>query len=262
MTASLPSFRGLTHPRTGFPLRALGFTRSGKPIWPVMGGSEPAGEPTEPAKGGLQGGQEQPKPTPAPKKSSEPAKGSEGSAEGPNGYPENTPVAEMTDRQAAAYWRHQSRRHEDGRKAAQKALDDAKPKIDGYDALEAASRSEHERALDEAKKTTAEQVRAEERSKSALALVGAEFRAAAAGRLTAEQVAGFLDDLDRSKFLGSDGQPDLERIAARVDLWAPKPEVKRVDVGQGRRDTTTPSGVEAGRAAYQAKHGKKTSSTS
>lgn len=39
----LPTHPTLTHPLTGQPLQALGVTRSGRIIWPVLGGSEDAG---------------------------------------------------------------------------------------------------------------------------------------------------------------------------------------------------------------------------
>ena len=36
---------------------------------------------------------------------------------GPNGFPESTPIADMKPEHQAAYWKHQSRKHEDTAKA-------------------------------------------------------------------------------------------------------------------------------------------------
>lgn len=40
-TRSLPR----THPRTGAPLRPLGYRKNGRAIWPILGGSEPVNQP-------------------------------------------------------------------------------------------------------------------------------------------------------------------------------------------------------------------------
>lgn len=53
---TLPVHPTAMNPLTGQPLVAIGVTTRGTPIWPVMGGSQPAGEPAQPA----------PPPAPAP----------------------------------------------------------------------------------------------------------------------------------------------------------------------------------------------------
>lgn len=189
-------------------------------------------------------------PADPPKPGPPPAKGDDKPAEGPHGYPENTPVAEMSDRQAAAYWRHKARGHEDARKAVQSELAALKPKAEQYDELEAASKTEQERAVENAKKEAADQTRKEVEGKAALALVGAEFRAAAKGVLSAEALAGLLEDLDRSKYVQADGTVDLARIEKRVGELAPKAEKPPVDLGQGQRRTVTAKGVDAGRQLF------------
>lgn len=47
-------------------------------------------------------------------------------------------------------------------------------------------------------------------------LVRAEFRAAAAGRLDKDTLAAYLEDVDLTKFLGEDGEPDVKAIEARI----------------------------------------------
>lgn len=99
MNAVLP-----VHPHTR--LQAIAVLPSGRIVWPILGGSEDGGQPqgtTEPATG-------QPAPTP-------PAPAAPTPQTGDRGYPENTPVADMTAEQQAAYWRTHARKHEDRLKA-------------------------------------------------------------------------------------------------------------------------------------------------
>jgi hypothetical protein len=76
----------------------------------------------------------------------------------------------------------------------------------------AAAMSDTERAVAEA----------EQRGRSAaLASAGsrlakAEFKAAAAGKVSAESVDGFLEYADLSRFVGDDGEPDLKVIGAAI----------------------------------------------
>ena len=262
MTAALPLHPlNLLHPRTGEPLRALGYTKRGAPIWPVLGGSESQGEPNE---GGQQSVKPSPKPGPALKPSDD-GNGSQGAAEGAHGYPEGVAVAEMTMPQQLAYFRTKARREEDTRKSAQQERDTArserdafKPKADQYDQLLDSTKSEQERAVENAKSEAAKAARAEERTKGSLALVGAEFRAAAKGVLTADALAGLLEDIDRSRYVRDDGSVDLERIEKRVaDLAPPKQERERVDLGAGNRGGTKPSDLDVGRDLYAQRHPKK-----
>ena len=83
------------HPTTG--LQALGFTSRG-PIWPVMGGSQPLGEPNDPP----------PADPPADPPPNDPP------ADPPDrGFPANTPIKDMTAEQQAAYWKFHDRRKSD-----------------------------------------------------------------------------------------------------------------------------------------------------
>lgn len=103
------------HPRTG--VQALGFTKHGSPIWPVMGGSQPhgdqggdnaddAGDSGNGDQGDGSGGDS----------------GNQGGSQGSGsdkGFPENTPIAEMTDAERANYFKFHDRRKSDTLKAYQ-----------------------------------------------------------------------------------------------------------------------------------------------
>lgn len=102
-----------------------------------------------------------------------------------------------------------------------------------YDALEAASRTDQERAVEEARRAAA----AEAIAATAPRLVAAEFRAAAAGTgIKPEQLSELLEDLDLSKYLDKKGEVDVDRIQRKITALAPAPpEPSFPDLGGGRR---------------------------
>lgn len=120
----------------------------------------------------------------------------------------------------------QSRRDaEKARKATEKELAE----------LRQASMSEAEKAIEQAKA----EARREALADAGNRLVKAELRAAAAGKLGDEQVAALLE-LDLSRFITDDGEPDSDAIAKFVARFAPDPTengraTRTVDLGQGRR---------------------------
>jgi hypothetical protein len=88
------------------------------------------------------------------------------------------------------------------RKAAEKELD----------TLRKAAMSDQEKAIAEAKT----QALAEANKAAAPRLVRAEFKAAAAGKVAKEALDAYLEDVDLSKFVGDDGEPDTKAIEARI----------------------------------------------
>jgi hypothetical protein len=223
MGANMPDV--LIHPRTG--LRALGLTRAGLPIWPVLGAEDEP--PPDPPKG-------------------DPPKDPE------TGFPKDTPVAEMTAEQQAAYYKTQSRKHE-ARAKKYADYDEVKARADQYDKLAAASKTEQELAVEAAKAAARKEALAEANRKAAPRLVGAEFRAQAAGRLTAEQIAELTEDLDMARYLDDDGEVDTERVARKVNALAPKARTGPTAHGQGTREGTKLTGREAGLAEAQRRFG-------
>ncbi len=79
--------------------------------------------------------------------------------------------------------------------------------------LRKAAMSDQERAVAEARTAGAtEAARA-----AAPRLVRAEFRAAAAGQVDRQTLDAYLEDVDLTKFIGDDGEPDLKAIAKRIE---------------------------------------------
>lgn len=128
---------------------------------------------------------------------------------------------EEFDRRISARLRRETAKYRD--------YDTLKSKAEQYDALAAASRTDQERVAAEAQ----EQGFNAAMSKAVPRLVRAEFRAAAAGRLTGDQLDALVEDLDLTKYVDDDGEPDLAKIARKVDAVAPKAPAP--SFGQGNR---------------------------
>lgn len=173
------------------------------------------------------------------------------------GYPDKTPVAEMPTDQQAAYWKHQARKHED----RVKSMADYETVKAERDQLKQATQTDAEKAIEAAKAEAAEAARAEARKETLPALVKAEFKAAAAGKIPADRLATILDPLDLTKFLDAAGaEVDTDKVQQYVDGLAPDGK-KWPDMGQGRRgDTTRTTGVGAGKSLYEERRGAKKTS--
>jgi len=148
--------------------------------------------------------------------------------------------------------------------------EDLKTKAARLEEIEAANRSEQEKAVDKARREAEEAARKEERGKAAARIVKAEIRAAAGGRLADPEDAVRL--LDLSEFtVNDDGDVDGKAIKAAIDkLVESKPYLatstgngdgfKRLtDLGQGRRGSGSgKASVARGRELYESRHGRKT----
>jgi hypothetical protein len=167
----------------------------------------------------------------------------------------------MTPEQQAAYWKAQSRKHED-RVKAMGDYDDLKAKAGQFDQLAAASRTEHEKAIDDAKTEAARAAEGRVRSEMAGEMVTAHIRATVAGRLPEDKLAAALTGLDASKFMTAEHKVDADKVTAWVTAIVPAAPAptRPPDVGQGRRNggTSATSGIETGRDLYRERHPKKT----
>lgn len=197
------------------------------------------------------------------------------------GFPANTPIAEMTVAQQAAYWKFQARKHENTVKA-QGDYADLKAKAEEYQKLVAASQTEHERAVAEARR----QGHAEALQSAGGQLVEQWIRAAASGRLPEDSVNALLEGVDRNRFLAPGGAGvDTDRVYAfvnslipaaaapqQVPVPAPAPITQPVsgyvpapsggpDFGQGQAPSTRPAGLAAGREIARQRFGKAPSPT-
>lgn len=161
----------------------------------------------------------------------------------------------MTLEQERNYWRYHSRRHEATVKD-RGDYDDLKTKAAEADRLRQAQETAAEKAVREA----SEQARAAALAEHRPALVAAEFRAAAAGRIDAARLATLTEDIDLTRYLGANGAVDVAKVTAKVAAWAPPEQERRAgvkpDPTQGARNGKT-SGTDVGREMFENRRGRK-----
>lgn len=135
------------------------------------------------------------------------------SKDGDLGFPANTPVVEMTAEQQAAYWKHQSRKHEKNRKPTD--YDTTLADAEKWRQAQEAKQTPDEKSLSEAKAKG----RAEATSTLLHDAVRAELKAARP-HMTTEELNEFLEDVALDRFLSADGRLDAERVSRLADKLA------------------------------------------
>jgi len=159
-----------------------------------------------------------------------------------HGYPDDTPIAEMTIEQQAAYWKRQSRKHESEKKDLLAAANDPANQPVDREALKAELRQEIE-------------------AENLPTAVRDRFKSIIADRLSDEEFDSIIEDIDLNKFV-KDGSIDEDRITTKANLIAP-PAVKRVtrrqapNTHQGTRERQTTSSVASGKSLFEEFSGKK-----
>jgi type IV secretory pathway VirB10-like protein len=207
----------------------LGYRNNGRAIWPIFGAEDNPPAPTAP-----------PAPPPAP-----PAD---------PGFPVGTAVADMTAEQQAAYWKHQSRKHEDRAKVfgdlTADQLKSLRDKAKRQDELELELGTTADKAAAKARDEAAAAARAELLPQ----LVTAKLEAATAGRVTSDAIAKALEFVDTAKFL-TDGKVDTAKVKSFADSLAPatgtqppSPRPGPTPSGQGHRTPATASPGDPARA--------------
>lgn len=177
------------------------------------------------------------------------------------GFPENTAVADMKPEEQAAYWKFQSRKHQQ-RAESRGDYDELKAKAERLAELERASESEHEKALREAREAAKAEGRTEAQAEANRTVVTALMDGALRGRgKTDEQVESLLKHFNPESFV-VDGQPDTKAILSLADSIAGPVtgggNGRGPDFGQGQRGQHgKASGVSAGAEMFAASRGTK-----
>lgn len=245
----LPVHPTMTHPRTGAPLAALFVDKHGRARYPLMGASpdDPDDKANDDAADKGDDGKADDKKS--DDKANEPA------------FPANTPVAEMTPAQQAAYHLHQSRKHEGRAKDWSQAFPgktaaEIKAIVDTAEANRRNTLTLDEKTIEDAKA---------EARKSALAETAPKAVKAAfdllLGDMPEKDKAEHIETLDLSKFLTDDNEVDTAKVRANVARITPAKgqEGQGRDFGQGRRGGSSASAgsvaavMEARRAERDAK---------
>lgn len=138
--------------------------------------------------------------------------------------------------------------------------DDAKVKAGQYDELVAATRSETEKAVDEARKATSKETREQTIRELAEPLAEESIRVHATGRLSDDQLKTVLEGLNLSRFLTDKGRVDTAKVTAFVNALTPAVETKNgpSSHGQGSRAQSKLTGAAAGMAEAERRFGKQT----
>lgn len=134
--------------------------------------------------------------------------------------------------------------------------DDWQDKIAFADAARNELASETEKAVNAARKEERDKVTAAATPR----LVHAEFKAAAKGVLSSEQLAALLEDLNLGNYVTAKGDADEEKIARKVSAFAPAtgghtPPPR--SLGQGNQPPVTPKPGERGQAQAEKRFGKR-----
>jgi hypothetical protein len=236
---TLPTHATMVHPITGQPLRAVGFRRDGRPIWPIMGASGP-----------IPGGGQPPAAPPAPPTATPPVpNGTSPAGPGATPDPADEPLGEA-GKQTLVKVRKLQADAEARATAAEEELAQ----------LKTAGQTEQEKAVAAA--------RAEGVNAANTRLVRAEVKAAAAA-------AGFHDPGDAAVQLHEqlakvsitkDGDVDEAKVKELVaGLATTKPYLVKAPgatppaalPGQGNHQPAPKSGAAAGKAEAEKRFGKK-----
>ncbi|MEU8840225.1 hypothetical protein AB0D97_13990 [Streptomyces roseus] len=176
--------------------------------------------------------------------------GGGGTAVNEHGYPDATPIAEMTAEHQAAYWKHQSRKHEQRANAAPDAaeLERLRAADEELKSRQAADLSETERLQKERDDAlaAAETARAEAATAAATTL---RMQVAADKGLTPAQAARLQGSTKEEL------EADADALAALFPAPQGAPPVPRVGGPRGG-DVGGTSTVASGAERYRAKHSK------
>ncbi len=177
------------------------------------------------------------------------------------GFPENTPLTEMTVDQREAYWKYQARKHEE--RANQRSDYDAvKAKAEQWDAHQRAQQTPSEQAVEQAREAGKTEALA---TANRTAVQGILQTALVLRGKTAEQATELLAHTNFESFV-KDGAPDTDAIVKHIDSIAGPVTGgggRGPDHGQGRRGSGgKATGVGAGREMFaESRPNSKTTTT-
>lgn len=182
----------------------------------------------------------------------------DGGQQDDKGFPPNTPVAEMTVEQRAAYWEHQSKKHEGRNRDLLKITggkygDELREQFDELGRLRTEHMSDGEKAVEQAK--------AEGRREASLALAPQMFDVAL-GHVDEDRRKVLIDSIDLSKVLNTDGTIDTDKVTTLASTIAPADKgqgsQRDPDYGGGKRRESGSTGVKSGVALYESRRKKST----
>lgn len=195
-----------------------------------------------------------PTPTPTPTPAPDPKPDDKG-------FPENTPVAQMTDAQRAAYWQHQSQKHEGRYKnlTGDRSFDDTKAALDEYARIQREQQTPAEQALADAREAGKKEGLASAHQLSAKTIFEGALRA---NGVTEADVTELVKSLNVGAYVGDNGvdvsglTTFAQRFKPGTGTSTPGTPINRDFGGGARPDGNQPRGA-AGKAEAEKRFGKK-----
>ncbi len=146
-----------------------------------------------------------------------------GSPEGEKGFPEGTPLAEMTDAQKAAYWQHYARKHEDTVKGFKgltpQQVAELQTKVEE---LESQNATAEEKAIKEAVRQAQEEARSQAEAMYLPQIQRSDVQGMASTVVSGDKLKAFMDLVSPAKqdggfhpptaLLGDDGKVSEEKV--------------------------------------------------
>ncbi|MFE5290201.1 hypothetical protein ACFRAQ_35060 [Nocardia sp. NPDC056611] len=199
--------------------------------------------------------------TPEPDKVPDAPKTPEGGESGAKvnefGFPDETPLAEMTTEQQLAYWKHKSRKHEDAAKGKSPAAEVQKLN-DRIAELEREKLSDDQRvqadAIEAAKAEAAQKAREELLPQ----LREAQLRGYASIVLTDQKkLDRWLGTTNAGAFLGEDGELDGSKVVEYLrDMYGVAEEKEKTPPPNGQRHPNWGQGQGGGTQLKRGDHGR------
>ncbi|MFC8182410.1 hypothetical protein ACFULT_26360 [Rhodococcus sp. NPDC057297] len=177
-----------------------------------------------------------------------------------DGFPPNTPVADMDPEQQVAYWKTHARRHEDTVKSLKGGLTatEAQELRDKLSAFEQEKLTEQEKAVNKATEEAKAAARAEAEADLLPKLREMQVRSYAASVLSKDQLAAWLPTTNLAYFVGDTGDVDEEKVMGALTAMFGAPDTQRQrDWGQYRTGDRKEVPGESGRAEAERRFGTK-----
>lgn len=153
------------------------------------------------------------------------------------GFPENTPVAQMTETQKAAYYKHQNRKAE-GRLEQFKGVtpEQIQQILEENENLKAAQMSASEKAVNDAAKQAAKEAREAADAEWRPKLQSQQLRAIAGSVLKGDQLNAWLSGMNPAAFASDTGEIDEEKVMGHLTAAFGVGGDRQQPPGQQRRD--------------------------
>lgn len=187
-----------------------------------------------------------------------------GPSDGDKGFPDGTPLAEMSDAQKAAYWQHYARKHEDTVKGFKgltpQQVADLQSKVE---TLETEKLSSDEKALKQARDEAAEAAAEAAKSEYLPQIQALQVKSIASQIISGDKLNAFMQVVNPAALVGKDGQVDEAQIMGVLTAMYgtdPQPSTGQRHQNFGQYSTPPPRGApgQAGTAEAQKRFGVKT----